>query len=379
MGIYERDYAGNDGGGAGAWRGLFGGWSFTNWLIGINVAVFVIGALLQRPVEISFGRVPDPAATREQLKRGVVRHEILRQHPTEPGVFYHPIYDLQTARRDESGRILIDPRSGQPMPVQVGIERAVQWPALRAWGHFSSGKAFFELQVWRFVTFQFLHASLTHLLFNMLGLWFFGPLVEQYLGAKRFAAFYLVTGIFGALAYLVLNTLGYIGISLPGVLFDDPYTPLVGASAGVFGVLVAAAFIAPRAIIQVFFVIPMQLRAAVLLFIGIAAVNLLMQGRNAGGDAAHVGGAFAGWFFIRRMHLLRDFFDVFGDSRKAPDGGGRRRPGGLLSRMGLGHDGAATQAEVDRILAKVSAQGLQSLTEREKRTLRRASEAGRGG
>jgi membrane associated rhomboid family serine protease len=55
-------------------------------------------------------------------------------------------------------------------------------------------------EFWRFISFQFLHANLSHLLFNMIGLYFFGSIVEQYLGSKRYLAFYLLCGVAGAAA-----------------------------------------------------------------------------------------------------------------------------------------------------------------------------------
>jgi membrane associated rhomboid family serine protease len=243
-------------------------------------------------------------------------------------------------------------------------------PVVEYWGHFSTAKAFFGLEVWRFVSFQFLHANLTHLVMNMFGLYFVGPLVEQYLGRKRYLAYYLTCGVFGALMYLLLNVMGYGLLALkvvasakvPGLLFDDTYTPLVGASAGIFGILMAAAFIAPNAIVQVMFVIPMRMRTAVYAFVAIAAGSLILGSSNAGGEAAHLGGAAAGAFFIRRMHLLRDFFDVLGDSRGPKTG--------PVKAATVTRAGPPTQEQVDRVLAKVSAGGIASLSEAEKEILK---------
>ena len=94
----------------------------------------------------------------------------------------------------------------------VDEDREMNWqPArgpLEEWGYFSVEKAIFRGQVWRFITFQFLHASLPHLLFNMFALYMFGMLVEQYLGRRRFLAFYLISGVGGAVMYLILMYLG---------------------------------------------------------------------------------------------------------------------------------------------------------------------------
>ena len=72
------------------------------------------------------------------------------------------------------------------------------------WGYFSVNTAVLHFQVWRFITFQFLHANFTHILFNMIALYFFGPLIETYLGSRRYLAFYLICGIAGPIMYMVL-------------------------------------------------------------------------------------------------------------------------------------------------------------------------------
>ncbi|MCC6676558.1 MAG: rhomboid family intramembrane serine protease [Phycisphaerales bacterium] len=253
------------------------------------------------------------------------------------------------------------------------------WPQFYVWsnerGHFSTFYIFGHnkggyvyLEVWRLLTFQFLHASLNHVFFNMLGLWVFGSIVEEYLGRKKYAAFYLVCGIFGGLMYLVLNMLGSathaMGVDVPFVVINNWQTPLVGASAGVFGVIMACAYIAPDSQIQLIFPpVSLRMRTLAYVYLAVAAFNLMIGGNNAGGDAAHVGGAIAGYFFIRRSHLLRDFFDDF--SRRP-----KKSPARPTRIAAAGPD----DAEIDRILAKVHEQGVHSLTERERKTLARASE-----
>lgn len=239
---------------------------------------------------------------------------------------------------------------------------------LTGYGHFSTHHLM-GLEVWRLVTFQFLHADIWHLAFNMLGLVVFGPMVEGFLGRKKYLAFYLFCGICGGLAYLILNLVGVMGVQLPGALRVSTTTPLIGASAGVFGIILACARIDPnRTVMLIFPPIPLKLSWLAFGYVFFALVNLLSGGQNAGGDAAHIGGALAGFFFITRAHLLTDFFDVLEDSRKKvaaqPEAHRQRKK-------------AAGEKEVDRILAKVQAEGLHALTERERRTLREASESKR--
>ncbi|MBX3377372.1 MAG: rhomboid family intramembrane serine protease [Phycisphaeraceae bacterium] len=343
MGIYDREYVRmgpHSRSGLGSVQFI----SFNSWLIIANVAVFVIGAFLSgmaRPVMTGQSIHPDA------VHRALVVDRFPSPLPPAGGGFVVGVFDRET---------------GQP----VGTRRFSMMTPLDEFGHFSTARGFFAMQVWRLITFQFLHSGIWHLVFNMLGLWIFGGMVEQYLGRKRYAAFYLTCGIAGGVSYLFLNLLGAgLGLQLPGVLVNDPWTPLVGASAGVFGVIMACAFIAPNAVVLVYF-IPMKLKFMAYGYVALAAYNLLSGGNNAGGDAAHIGGAIAGFFFIRNAHLLRDFFDVLGDSRK-PGRARQRSP-----RSPVNH------AEVDRILSKVHEEGLRSLSEREKAVLREASSRGRG-
>lgn len=372
MGLYDRDYLRDDRpGSAGPHRARVGRmrpWSFNTWLIVVNIVVFLLGVLvlhggkLSRPVETGY-RIVLPDATPAMVERAVVDRS--RIYPLQLGV-------LGTYE----GYAEIDPQTRRV----VGLRRVEMRPLLEAWGHFSTARGFFGLEVWRFVTFQFLHANLTHLAFNLVGLWFVGGIVEQYLGRKRYAAFYLTCGIFGAVMYLGLNFLGamlnpVVG-QVPGLLFDNIYTPLVGASAGIFGVLMAAAYIDPKAEVMVLFAIPMRMRTAVYLFTAIALFNLLSNSANAGGEAAHIGGAIAGYFFIRRMHLLRDFFDVLGNSSAGtPPAAPPSKRGGPVQPPPPRVD----QAVVDALLAKIAASGVDSLTKQERQTLTAATEARRRG
>ena len=168
------------------------------------------------------------------------------------------------------------------------------------WGYFSATTAIYDLQLWRFITFQFLHANLSHIFFNMLALYFFGPLIENYLGSRRYLAFYLLCGTAGAAMYLILWVLGF--------LESGAQTPLIGASAGIFGVLIAAARVAPDTTVMLMFPpIPMKLKVLAWIMIGIAVFTVFSNGRNAGGEAAHLGGAALGALLIWQPQLLNVF------------------------------------------------------------------------
>jgi membrane associated rhomboid family serine protease len=168
------------------------------------------------------------------------------------------------------------------------------------WGHFSAATVIGGLQLWRFITFQFLHAGPEHLIFNMIALYFFGPIVEGYLGSRKYLAFYLLCGIAGGVMYL--------GLLMFGVLRDGPLTPLVGASAGIFGVLVASARVAPDTTVMLIFPpIPLRLRVVAWVMLAMAVYIVFSNGANAGGEASHLGGAAVGALLIWRPELLNIF------------------------------------------------------------------------
>lgn len=360
MGISDRDYARPDRehrrgawfggrGGGGALRGL----TVIHWLVIINVAVFVFDAI----VGVGMG------------------HTVLTHMGTymSPHASTDTVVDRSTIGVNRQSGLRFFPVRERATGEVVGEWRFTHMAPIQSIGHFSTAKGFVGLEVWRFVTFQFLHGDIYHLLFNMIALWFFGPLVENYLRSKRlFLGYYLICGICGALLYLILNLAGYLaGSPRPLLLINDVYTPLIGASAGVFGVLMASAFIAGNAIMLVFFVLPMRVSTGAYLMFFFALANLFFGGQNAGGDAAHVGGAVAGFFFIRRSHLLKDFLSFSPPARKA----GRPRRGWLPGRAS---DPAADERRVDELLKKVSEHGLHSLTDKEREFLRRQSEKQRG-
>ena len=168
---------------------------------------------------------------------------------------------------------------------------------LTYWGHFSEVMAIYNMQFWRFITFQFLHVNFDHLLFNMITLYFFGPAVERYLTSRQFLPFYLLCGMGGAGMYFLLLLFGW--------QISSPWVPLVGASAGIFGVLVAATQIAPDAVGLVFLgLIPIRLRLLTWLFVAYAVFQVLFRGTNAGGEAAHLGGAIVGYVLIRYSGVM---------------------------------------------------------------------------
>jgi membrane associated rhomboid family serine protease len=252
MGIYDRDYYRE----APRRQSLsFSMLSVTTWLIIINIAVFILDSILQQHY---------------------ASQSLLQQHGE---LYRHLPSQLRQA-------LLQNSLQNTPKPMET-------------WGSFSMTKAINELQVWRFITFQFLHANLTHLFSNMLSLFIFGPIVESFFGSRRYLIFYLLCGVAGAACYLLL---------LAVHILAGADVPLIGASAGIFGVLVAGAVLAPNAkILLLFPPIPIKLKYLALALVGWATYVALNNGSNAGGQAAHLGGAALGFLLIRYPQILAPF------------------------------------------------------------------------
>ena len=226
--------------------------------------------------------------------------------------------------------------------------------------------------VWQLLTFQFMHANWTHLICNCLTLFFLGNPVEQALGRASFYALYYSSGALGGLVQALL------GIFVQGPMFG---AAVVGASAGTCGLLAAFALLYPDSLLLLFFIIP--IRAKYLLPLGIAVAVVFMFAPSAGGNiahAAHLGGMIAGFLFVRYAVHWNFHWPQLSRVRKTPR---RRRlvrvpahkPGGWKDTMPVEEDLPADEflsKEVDPILDKISAQGIQSLTERERKILERA-------
>jgi len=229
-------------------------------------------------------------------------------------------------------------------------------------GVFTIQSAIFQYHFWEFVTFQFLHGSLGHLLFNSMGLYFFGPWMERWWGSKKFLLFYLLCGCAGAVFFTVLMFLGL----LPGGMDSG----MIGASAGIYGIFIGVAVVAPDLRVALLFPpieLSMRQLAIVLLVISIGAI-LLSLGGNEGGEAGHLGGAILGFILVRypgllgmpsRIRLLRP-------AAPRPPFESKLKP---RTRIRMDEDSA-----VDLILDKVSREGFQSLTDDEREILRQASE-----
>lgn len=158
------------------------------------------------------------------------------------------------------------------------------WPASN---HFWAIAAGAQFQVWQLVTYAFLHGNLTHLLFNLMALWMFGAPVEQVWGARRFTTYYLVCVTGAGVCQLLVSW-----------LFGSQM-PVIGASGGVFGLLLAYGLLFPtQQVFLLFPPIPMKAQTLVIVY-GVAELLLGVTGWQPGiAHFAHLGGMLFGWLLI---------------------------------------------------------------------------------
>ena len=225
--------------------------------------------------------------------------------------------------------------------------------------------------VWQLLTYQFMHGGWLHLLVNCWAIYVFGREIEETFGRAKFLTLYFSSGVIGGLVQ-----------ALAGVLLGGRFAaPVVGASAGAFGLIAAYAVLYPERslMLLLFFIIPVSMRAKYLLwFSGLFALFGMVFPMDNIANAAHLGGMLTGIAFVRYSHLWH--WPQFGTSRTPQP---RRSvkvatlSSGILGRNTHREDEDLTaekflSKEVDPILDKISAHGIQSLTERERSILEAA-------
>lgn len=142
-----------------------------------------------------------------------------------------------------------------------------------------------KLMPWQFITANFMHGSPTHLMFNVLGLYMFGCPVEKKVGQSELIRYFLVCGVGGYILAFILWLSGF-----------TPNGLIVGASAGVYGLLLAFSLLCPNQKILLLFAIPMQAKWMAILF---GALEFLLMFRSDGiSHVGHLGGIVAGLGYL---------------------------------------------------------------------------------
>jgi len=213
---------------------------------------------------------------------------------------------------------------------------------------------FFE-QPWTAVTYMFLHGGFTHLLFNMLGLWVFGPPLELRLGGRRFITLYFVGGLTGALLSIFTAA------------------PIVGASGAIYGVMLGYARFWPRQQLLVYGIVPVEARWLVIVFTVISLIGTRSAAMGGGiAHYAHLGGFLGAWLYLE---YLSRFTGAAAWRKKIAPVPSRGTVTDLDRWKGIKADALhpVNREEFDRVMAKIEQTGLASLTASEREFLDRFS------
>jgi len=328
MGIYDREYYRREG------PSFLG--SFTDqgksckWLIGLNVILFV-ATLLTPPTE------------------------------AKP----HPVFD-------DNGRMIGLERDDHPP--RFGDRHGVVTEALDL-----EPEAVLHGQVWRLLTYAFLHAGIWHILWNMLFLWWFGHEMEELYGPREFLIFYLVAAFLGGVAFTIWAVSRPLGL----------VTSCVGASGAVTAVMVLYAFHYPTRVIRLWWFLPIPIWLFVLFQVGQDVYTWATNTPTQTAVTVHLAGAAFGFGYYKRNWRLAPLWQTLTRFRLP-----QRRPRvriydeeePLARRPRPAHAPTAVttapsppadehlEAQVDAVLEKVARSGRDSLTETEKALLVRASE-----
>jgi len=230
----------------------------------------------------------------------------------------------------------------------------------------------FISQPWGIITYMFLHSGFFHVLFNMLWLYWLGMLLHEYLGNIRVYQVYFLGGIFGGLLYMFAYNV------FPVFSFDLNTSFALGASAGVLAIVAATATLLPNYTVMLFGVFSVQLRYIAIFSVLIDLLNI--PSSNAGGRIAHLGGALAGFLFIKYLYTNNTFTNAIHSVSSFFKNIFKQKPtltvhhkSDFRIKQQPENTSKPNQADVDAILEKISKSGYESLTAKEKELLFRAS------
>jgi membrane associated rhomboid family serine protease len=196
------------------------------------------------------------------------------------------------------------------------------------------------------LTYMFLHGSIGHIFFNMFALWMFGTEIEYSWGSKPFARFYFLAGLSGAFLTLVVNS-------------SQPY-PVIGASAAIYGVLVAYWIMFPNRYLYIYFLFPIKVKWAIP---GIMLLGFLFSAGNIA-HMAHLGGAVFGFLYLkmgwRWSLIIQPWKNLRFHRQKVKLGKNRQKAEDIMKR-------------IDAILDKINEVGIENISKSDRKFLEDAS------
>ncbi|MDZ4844942.1 MAG: rhomboid family intramembrane serine protease [Chitinophagales bacterium] len=227
---------------------------------------------------------------------------------------------------------------------------------------------------WTLLTHMFTHYQIFHLLFNMLWLYWFGRIIQEFVGNKKILPLYIYGGLAGAVLLIIAYNI------FPGLNPDLPYVKALGASAGVMAIVVAAATLVPDYTVFLFFFGAVRIKFIALFLVILDLVSI--PDPNSGGHIAHLGGMLFGYIFIKQLQVGHDWSKPFNNfldwianlftKRKQPRVVYKTETRQPKKSRPADFSGDQQQ-RVDEILDKIKHSGYDSLSKEEKEFLFKVS------
>ncbi|MCF6280010.1 MAG: rhomboid family intramembrane serine protease [Flavobacteriaceae bacterium] len=225
------------------------------------------------------------------------------------------------------------------------------------WITLKSSFSIFGTQPWTILTYGFSHTSFSHAFFNLIFLYYIGNLFLNFFSKKQFINYYILGVVTGGIAFLLLNTGGY----------------LIGASAGIMAILVGLATKIPTYEIRLNLIGGIKIWIIALVYIIISIAGL--DGLNSGGNIAHLGGALIGFIYTKQLekgmdigkwieNIIGFFTNLFKQKKQSPLRTVHKKAN--IKRKPTHKESTEKQGEINKILDKISKSGYESLNKEEK-------------
>ena len=220
----------------------------------------------------------------------------------------------------------------------------------------------FIFQPWSIITYFFLHLNFMHILWNMLFLYWFGKIIQDNIGNNALISLYVLGGIIGGLLFMAIYNI------IPYYVERVPESLMLGASAGVFSIVVGSATLLPNYSFYLLLIGPVRIKYIALFYVLLSFFDV--AGSNAGGEIAHMGGAIIGYIYIKKLQNgidigqgLINFINLFNNKKVSE----------VRDEKDTNIFEESSQDEIDKILDKISESGYSSLSKDEKERLFNAS------
>jgi membrane associated rhomboid family serine protease len=217
---------------------------------------------------------------------------------------------------------------------------------------------------WTLFTYMFLHFEFLHILFNILWLYWFGRIFLEYHNQKKLLSVYILGGLAGGIFYMLAYNL------FPVFQQSVPSSQLLGASASVIAIVIAISVYVPNHTINLMFIGPVKIKWIAVVSVVLYIIGL--SGTNAGGDFAHLGGAFWGWLYMSQLMKGRNIassFDSVSDyifTWFKPSKRMNVKYGSAKREYDYNRKKNVKQENINKILDKIGKSGYDSLTKEEK-------------